>query len=130
MLARAARPLGRLTQVLQTQLTSEMGQPYVTVARAKGLGLGQVVRRHVLRNSAIAALTVVGGELVVMLSVAVLVEAVFAWPGVGQVALQAIQRRDLPVVMAAVIYTGVVVTSINLLVDLGYVALDPRVRLG
>jgi peptide/nickel transport system permease protein len=129
MLALSAAPIGRVTQVLQTQLIAEQRQPYVTVARAKGLTQAQVLLRHVLRNSAIAALTVVGGELVVMLSVAVLVESIFAWPGVGQVALQAIQKRDLPVVMAAVVYTGVAVTLINLLVDLGYAALDPRIRL-
>lgn len=128
MLALSAGPIGRVTQVLQTQLTAEARQPYVTVALAKGLSRSQVMLRHVLRNSAIAALTVVGGELVVMLSVAVLIESIFAWPGVGQVALQAIQKRDLPVVMAAVVYTGIAVTVVNLLVDLGYAALDPRIR--
>ncbi|GIW05590.1 MAG: glutathione ABC transporter permease [Dehalococcoidia bacterium] len=129
VLALSAAPIGRVTQVLQTELNAQLRQPYVTVAIAKGLTRSQVMLRHVLRNSAIAALTVLGGELVVMLSVAVLVESIFAWPGVGQVALQAIQKRDLPVVMAAVVYTGVAVTLVNLFVDLGYAALDPRIRL-
>jgi peptide/nickel transport system permease protein len=73
--------------------------------------------------------TLLGGEIAGLLNGIVLVESIFAWPGVGQVALQAIQRRDLPVLMASVFYVGVLVTVVNLLVDLAYAYLDPRVRL-
>ncbi|MCS7001331.1 MAG: ABC transporter permease, partial [Dehalococcoidia bacterium] len=128
VVALSVQPIGRLIQVLQTQIAAELKQGYVTTAIAKGLSQRAVMYRHVLRNSAIAAVTVIGGEMVVFLSVAVLVESIFAWPGVGQVTLQAIQRRDLPVVMASVFYTGLMVTVINLLVELAYGWLDPRIR--
>jgi peptide/nickel transport system permease protein len=121
--------IGRITQVLQTSVANELRQPYVSTARSKGLRERAVVSRHVLRNTAIVAVTLFGAELAALLNGTVLVESIFAWPGVGQVALQAVQRRDLPVLMAAVFYVGVLVTVINLAVDVAYAWLDPRICL-
>jgi peptide/nickel transport system permease protein len=129
VLALTPLTIGRITQVLQTSVAAELRQMYVSTARAKGLRERSIVRRHVLRNSAIVGVTLFGGELIALLNGAVIVESIFAWPGVGQVALQAIQRRDLPVLMASVFYVGVLVTVVNLLVDCAYAYLDPRVRL-
>lgn len=129
VLALSAQPIGRLTQVLQATLSQEMRNQYVQTARAKGVGERQVVSRHVLRNSAIVAVTLLGGLLITLINGAVLVEAIFAWPGLGDVSLEAVRRRDLPVLTAAVFFIGVGVTIVNFAVDIAYVALDPRVRL-
>lgn len=128
LLAMVPPAAGRITLVLQSSLAGEFRQPYVSTARAKGLSERTVVRRHVLRNASILAVTLLGGEVIGLMNGVVLVESIFAWPGVGQVALQAVQRRDLPVLMASVFYIGLVVTVVNLLVDVAYAALDPRVR--
>lgn len=125
----AALPIGHLTQVLHAGLLTEIGQPYVGVARAKGLTERALLLTHVLRNSMVLLMTVVGSMLAVLLNGAVLVEAVFAWPGIGDLGLQAVRRRDLPVLTAVVFYAGVSVTVINLAVDLVYARVDPRVRL-
>jgi peptide/nickel transport system permease protein len=129
VLALTPGAIGRITQVLQSSLMTELRQPYIATARAKGLRERTVVGRHLLRNTALVGVTLLGAEVIGLLNGAVLVESIFAWPGVGQVTLQAIHRRDLPVLMAAVFYVGVLVTAVNLLVDLLYVYLDPRVRL-
>jgi peptide/nickel transport system permease protein len=128
VLALTPQPIGRITQVLGTNVAGELRQQYVGTARSKGLRERTVMRRHVLRNTAIVGVTLFGGELAALLNGAVLVESIFAWPGVGQVALTAVQRRDLPVLMASVFYVGVLVTMLNLLVDLMYAWLDPRIR--
>lgn len=128
VLALAPPSIGRITQVLQTSVTSELRLPYVATARSKGLGERTVMRRHVLKNAAIIAITLLGAEVIGLLNGVVLVETIFAWPGIGQVALQAVQRRDLPVLMASVFYVGVLVTVTNLIVDLAYAYLDPRIR--
>ena len=121
--------IGQITQLVQSSLTNELRQAYVVTARSKGLREQVIVTRHVLRNTALVTVTVFGGMLAALLNGTVLIESIFAWPGVGQVGLQAVQSRDLPVLTAAVIYIGVLVTAINLLVDLVYIYLDPRVRL-
>jgi len=129
VLALAIGPIGRYTQVLEAGIAAELRRPYVATARAKGLSGHVVMTRHVLRNASIVAITLFGAELVLLLNGAVIIETIFAWPGVGNVALTAVQRRDLPVLMASVVYVGTLVTVINLLVDLAYAMADPRVRL-
>lgn len=128
-LALSLPAIGQITQVVQASLQEELFQPYVVAARARGLTERAVMVRHALRNTLIVTVTMLGTTLAVLLNGTVLIESIFAWPGVGQVGLQAVQNRDLPVLAASVFYIGVVVTVINLLVDLAYVALDPRVRL-
>ena len=128
-LALAALPVGFTTLVLMSAIREQYDSQYVTVARSKGLTERAVATRHVLRNAALVMATQIGLLVISMMNGTVLIEAVFAWPGLGQVALQAVQSRDLPVVMASVVYLGLLVTLVNLVVDLAYSQLDPRVRL-
>jgi peptide/nickel transport system permease protein len=125
----AALPIGHFTQVLYTGMLTEIDQQYVRTARAKGLRERAVIGIHVLRNSAILATTMIGSMLAVLVNGAVLAEAVFAWPGVGNLGLAAVQNRDLPVLTAVIFYAGCTVTLINLLVDLVYIRLDPRIHI-
>ena len=128
-LALAIVPLGHTTLILQSALRSEFARQYVVVARAKGLREQVIAFRHVLRNAAIVFATQIGLLVLAFMNGTVLIEAVFAWPGLGQLTLESVSARDLPVVMASVIYFGVFVVVVNLAVDLSYARLDPRVRL-
>jgi peptide/nickel transport system permease protein len=128
-IALALAPIGRYTQVLEQAIRNEIRQPYVSTARAKGLRESRVMTRHVLRNAGLVGITLVGAEIITLLNGFVLIEQIFAWPGLGRVLLEAVTGRDLPVVMAGVMYIGVVVVVINVAVDLAYAWVDPRVRL-
>jgi peptide/nickel transport system permease protein len=104
------------------------GAPFVAIARAKGLSPTRVAMRHVFRNALIPVLTLLGLSLPALFSGAVFIEAIFAWPGVGRVLVEAVQARDYPVVMAATAVSAVLVVLGNLLAE-GLVAwADPRVR--
>jgi len=120
---------GQIAQVIQASLLAELRRPYVATARAKGLAERVVMYRHVLRNTAIVAVTLFGSLLAALLNGTVIIESIFAVPGLGQVGLQAVQDRDLPVLMATVLYVGIVVTVLNLLVDIAYAYVDPRLGL-
>jgi peptide/nickel transport system permease protein len=127
-LALAFRPIGRIAQVARSALVEEMEKPYILTARSKGLTEGQVVRRHALRNAMIPTLTVVGDETATFLNGAVVIETIFAWPGIGQLFIQAIERRDLPLVSACVFVVAVMTITLNLIVDLAYAGIDSRAR--
>jgi peptide/nickel transport system permease protein len=101
----------------------------VRAARARGLSSWQAVRRHVLRNAAIPVVTIAALEIGNLLAGAVIVESVFAWPGLGQLAIQSIQSRDFLVVQAVVLFISLVYVAANLLADLAYAAIDPRIRM-
>jgi ABC-type dipeptide/oligopeptide/nickel transport system permease component len=101
----------------------------VRTARAKGLVERIVLTRHALRNVLISLVTLIGLDLGYLLGGAIIVETVFAWPGLGRTTIQAISQRDFPVVQAAVIYMAFVIVLINFLVDMLYSMLDPRIRL-
>jgi peptide/nickel transport system permease protein len=103
-------------------------QPFVVTARAKGLTPVQVTTRHILRNALTPVITLLGLSLPALFSGAVFVEAVFAWPGVGRVLVEAVQARDYPVVMAATAVSAVLVVAGNLLADVLAASLDPRIR--
>jgi peptide/nickel transport system permease protein len=90
--------------------------------------MGATVARHVLRNAAIPVITVTALEIGNLLAGAVIVETVFAWPGIGQLAMQSIQARDFLVVQAVVLFVSVTYIGLNLLADLTYAAIDPRIR--
>jgi peptide/nickel transport system permease protein len=124
----AVQPMGRISQVVRSAMLNELDQTYIASARAKGLGEREVVLSHALRNAALPALTLAGTEAAALLNGAVVIETVFGWPGIGILLIQAIERRDLPLVEAAVFVIAVLVVSVNLLVDLAYSAMDPRVR--
>ncbi|MEA2513657.1 MAG: peptide/nickel transport system permease protein [Thermomicrobiales bacterium] len=126
--ALAVRPIGRVSQVVRSAMLEEMSKPYVTTARAKGLGERIVIISHTLKNAAIPILTMMGDEAAALLNGAVVIETLFGWPGVGILLIQAIEKRDLPLIEATVIVIAVMIVSVNLLVDLVYTLIDPRVR--
>ena len=127
-IALALRPIGRISQIIRSTLLDEIGKTYVVTARAKGLREQVVILGHVLKNAAIPTLTLTGDEAAALLNGAVVIETLFGWPGVGILLIQAIERRDLPLIEAAVVVIAIMILTVNLLVDLGYSLLDPRVR--
>ena len=130
MLTLAAPGLARLTRLVRSGMLDVMSQDYVRTARAKGLQERRVVFGHALKNAAIPLVTIIGLDLGVLLGGAVVTEQIFEWPGVGKEVITAINRRDFPVVQAAVFVIAASFVLINLVVDLIYTWLDPRVRLG
>ena len=119
---------GIVSQVLRHGLDAAEGQPFAMTARSRGVSPSALVRRHSLRHAAMDALTL-GGYLVgSLLGGAVLVETVFARPGLGQVAIRAIVGRDFPVILGIIVVGAVVFALVNLAVDLSYRTLDPRLR--
>ena len=119
----------RIARLTRSAVLDVLGEDYVLTARAKGLGEGRAVGKHTLRNSAIPIVTLAGLEAGQLLGGAVITETIFAWPGLGRLTVQALLNRDFPVVLAAVFLISVLYTLINLVVDLLYGWLDPRVRL-
>jgi peptide/nickel transport system permease protein len=103
-------------------------QDYVRTARAKGLAETVVLRRHAFKNAAIPLVTLMGLDLPRFLSGSVVVESIFAWPGMGRLFWEEAQRTDIPVLMAVLMFTSVLVVVFNLLADVGYAYLDPRIR--
>lgn len=125
-----ALPLvGILTRLIRGGLLEVLREDYVRTARAKGLAPWSVMTRHALLNMLIPVVTVMGLQLGTLLGGAVIVESVFAWPGVGRLLVEAIGNRDYPLVQAAILFITGAFVLINLLVDLSYGYLDPRVRL-
>jgi peptide/nickel transport system permease protein len=129
MLTLAAPGLARLTRLVRSGMLEIMSQDYVRTARAKGLHDSRVIFGHALKNAAIPLVTVIGLDMGALLGGAVVTEQIFAWPGVGLEVIMAINGRDFPVVQAAVFVVAVSFVLINLIVDLAYTWLDPRVRL-
>jgi peptide/nickel transport system permease protein len=128
--ALAARPWGRITQIVRTSMMDEMHRTYMVTARAKGLTERNVIMSHALKNASIPIVTLAAWELTRMLAgYTIVVETVFAWPGFGQLAMQAIERRDLTLIQADVFVVAVMIVVLNIAIDLIYAALDPRVRL-
>ncbi|MBI4278258.1 MAG: ABC transporter permease [Armatimonadetes bacterium] len=126
----ALQPLAKITRLTRSEMLDVLGQDFIRTARAKGLAAAAVVVRHALKNASIAIVTVIGLDLGYLLGGAIITESVFAWPGMGRLAVEAISNRDFPVVQAAVFVIALLVVAVNLAVDLVYVYLDPRVRLG
>lgn len=124
----AVRPIGRVAQLMRSAMLDELSKPYIDALRAKGFGEMRIVFGHALKNAAIPAVTMMGDEMLQILQGAVVVEVVFAWPGIGSLLVTALSSRDLPLVEASVFILALTAISINLLVDLVYVQLDPRVR--
>ena len=126
----AAFQIAVVARFARGSMLEVLGEDFVRTARAKGLQRSRVVIRHALRNALIPVVTIVALQVGTLLSGAVVTETVFAWPGVGRLAVQAIYTRDFPVVQVTVMITAVLFVVINLLTDLVYVLLDPRVRVG
>jgi peptide/nickel transport system permease protein len=123
--ALAMSTFARMTRI---SVLDELSRDYVTAARARGLSMAAAVARHVLRNAAIPVITIVALEVGNLLAGAVIVETVFAWPGIGQLAIQSIQSRDFLVVQAIVLFVSLTYIALNLLADLTYTLVDPRIR--
>ena len=100
------------------------------LARLKGLPEARVIAKHALKNALIPVLTLAGINLVIMINVAVVVETVFAWPGIGRLLYEGITFRDFPIVQATVLLGGSMIVFVNLLVDILYGMIDPRIRYG
>jgi ABC-type dipeptide/oligopeptide/nickel transport system permease component len=119
----------RITRLTRSGMLEVLGQDYIRTARAKGVSEPPVVWKHALRNASIPIVTIVGIELGTLLGGSVITETIFAWPGVGRLSVQAIFNRDYPVVQAAVFLLASTFVLVNLLVDVVYTYLDPRIRL-
>jgi len=119
----------RIARLTRSAVLDILGEDYVLTARAKGLASIRVIGKHTLRNAAIPIVTLAGLEAGQLLGGTVITETIFAWPGLGRLTVQALLNRDFPVVLAAVSFTSIVYTTLNLLVDVAYGWLDPRVRL-
>ncbi|WP_031466442.1 ABC transporter permease [Sciscionella sediminilitoris] len=117
-----------IARLLRSSLIDVLGADYMRTARAKGLGELGVVLGHGLRNAALPVVTVIGLEVGSLLGGAILTEQVFSWPGVGRLTVEAISNRDFPLVQATVLFFAATFVVVNLLVDLSYTFLDPRVR--
>ena len=117
-----------LTRILRSALLEELGRDYIRTARAKGVPDRAVVRRHALRNAAIPVVTFLAFDIAALLSGIVVVERVFQYPGMGLLATQAITNRDIPVIQAFVFLAALMIVTTNLLLDVAYAVIDPRVR--
>ena len=119
-----------LMRLTRSEMLEVLGQDFVRTSRAKGLGPRAVVVGHTLRNALIPVVTVAGTRFAGLLGGAVIVETIFAWPGIGKFVLDSIFDRDYPVIQGFVVFMGSVFLIVNLVVDLSYGLLDPRIRLG
>ena len=124
----ALRPFGLLVQVMRGAMLDALASAYVKTARAKGVRESTVIYVHALRNACLAVVTVAGDLAVGLINGAVIVETVFGWPGVGKLMIDAVVQRDFAVVQASIMVTAAAIFLMNVLIDLLYVALDPRIR--
>jgi peptide/nickel transport system permease protein len=128
-IALGALSMSTFARMARIAVVDELSKDYVRAGRARGLSSGGVVLRHVVRNAAIPVVTIAALEVGNLLAGAVIVETVFAWPGIGQLAIQSIQARDFVVVQVIVLFVSMVYVFMSLLADLAYAVLDPRIRL-
>ena len=117
-----------VARLTRSSVLEILGQPYVRTAHAKGLGQYLILYRHVLRNAMLPVVTVLGLQVGMLLGGAVITETVFAWPGIGTLAVGAIYNRDYPLVQGTVLIAAFVFVFVNIIVDIAYLFLDPRIR--
>jgi peptide/nickel transport system permease protein len=117
-----------LSRMLRSTLLEVLAEDYIRSARARGLTPGRVLFRHALNNAMLPLITLLGLQLGSLLAGAVITETVFDWPGIGRLTVEAIQRRDYPLLQGCVLFISVVYVLINLLTDMAYRAIDPRIR--
>jgi dipeptide transport system permease protein len=121
-------PLAVIARMTRSAMLEVLGEDYIRTARAKGLPAYRVICVHALRNALIPIITVIGLQIGVLFTGAILTETIFSWPGVGKWLIEAINRRDYPVLQGGTLLIGVVVMAVNLLVDLTYGLINPRIR--
>jgi peptide/nickel transport system permease protein len=119
-----------LSRMLRATLLEVLGEDFIRTARAKGLTERAVIFKHALRNALLPVITLLGLQLGALLAGAVITETVFSWPGIGQLTVESIHRRDYPVVQACVLLISLGYVAVNTFTDLVYARLDPRIRLG
>jgi peptide/nickel transport system permease protein len=117
-----------LTRMTRSSVLEILHEDYITTARSKGLWEGIVIFKHALRNALIPVITIIGFQFGALLSGALITETVFAWPGLGRLTITAIQKRDYPLVQGCVLMISLSYVMVNLLTDLAYAWVDPRIR--
>ena len=122
------QPLAIIARMTRSAMLEVLGEDYIRTARAKGLSSLRVVALHALRNALVPVVTVIGLQVGVLFTGAILTETIFSWPGVGKWMIEAIARRDYPVLQGGVLLLGLIVMTVNLLVDIAYGIINPRIR--
>jgi len=122
------QPLAIIARMTRSAMLEVLGEDYIRTARAKGLSGLRVVALHALRNALVPVVTVIGLQVGVLFTGAILTETIFSWPGVGKWMIEAIARRDYPVLQGGVLLLGLIVMAVNLLVDIAYGIINPRIR--
>ena len=122
------RPFGLILQVVRGSMITALGSAYVKTARAKGVAARPIIFVHALRNAMLPVITVIGDQLAGMLNGVVIVETIFGFPGVGKLMIDSILQRDFSVILASIIVTALAIFIMNLLIDVAYAILDPRIR--
>lgn len=128
MVVLGTNPLAVIARMTRSAMLEVLGEDYIRTARAKGLSGLRIVAVHALRNALIPVITVVGLQVGVLFTGAILTETIFSWPGVGKWLIEAISRRDYPVLQGGMLLLGAVVMAVNLLVDVAYGIINPRIR--
>lgn len=121
-------PLAILMRITRSAMLEVLSQDYVRTARAKGLAERVVIFRHALKNALLPVVTIVGLQFGTLLGGAILTETIFSWPGIGLWLYEGILNRDYPVVQGGVVFVALIFVIVNLLVDLSYALLDPRIQ--
>ena len=121
-------PLAVIARMTRSAMLEVLGEDYIRTARAKGLPRWRVIALHAFRNALIPVVTVIGLQVGVLFTGAILTETIFSWPGVGKWLIEAINRRDYPVLQGGLLLLGIVVMLVNLLVDFTYGIINPRIR--
>lgn len=129
-IALAANSAAVISRLVRAAMLEVLREDFVRTAYAKGLRRPRVVIRHALRNALLPVLSIIGLRFGALLGGAVLTESIFAWPGLGQLTISAISQRDLPLIQGIVLTFAIIFALVNLIVDLLYAAVDPRIRLG
>lgn len=122
------RPFGLILQVVRGSMITALGAPYVKTARAKGVRNRTIIFVHTLRNAMLPVITVIGDQAAALLNGAVVVETIFGFPGVGKLMIDSILQRDFNVILAAIMVTAIAIFIMNILIDIAYALLDPRIR--
>ncbi|WP_174803763.1 ABC transporter permease [Martelella limonii] len=122
------RPFGLILQIVRGSMINALGSAYVKTARAKGVKNRPIVFVHALRNAMLPVITVIGDQAAALLNGAVVVETIFGFPGIGKLMIDSILQRDFNVILAAIMVTAIAIFVMNLLIDIFYAVLDPRIR--
>ena len=122
------RPFGMLVQVVRASMIGALTSPYIRTARIKGMSERRIIFVHALRNALLPSVTVAGDQMVGMINGLVIIETIFGFPGIGKLMIDAVLSRDFPVVQASIFVTAIAIFILFILIDLIYVALDPRIR--